>query len=91
MLATNGVTHALPSARQVVDVFTCLREHVTLDTAGCRLMRNSERQVKGPAAMAALFADLPEAIANTAAFAARLEFTLDQLGYQFRRIRSCGR
>ena len=83
LLATNGVTHAVPSARHVVDVFTCLREHVTLDTAGRRLAQNSERQVKGHAAMAALFADLPEAIANTEALAARLEFTLDQLGYKF--------
>ena len=83
VLATNGVTHASLAARQVVDVFTCLREHVTLDTAGRRLARNQERHVKGHAAMAALFADLPEAIANTAALAARLEFTLDQLGYRF--------
>ncbi len=83
LLATNGVTHAEPKARHVVDVFTCLREHVTLDTAGRRLARNSERHVKGQAEMAALFADLPEAIANTAALAARLEFTLDQLGYKF--------
>ena len=83
LLATNGVTHATPLARHVVDVFTCLREHVTLDTAGQRLARNSERHMKGHAAMAALFADLPEAIANTEALAARLEFTLDQLGYRF--------
>src|SRR6266542_494498 len=32
--------------------------------------------------MAALFADLPEAIANTAEFASRLKFTLKDLGYK---------
>lgn len=83
LLATNGVTHAVPSARSVVDVFTCLREHVTLDTAGRRLARNSERHLKPHAAMAALFTDLPEAITNTETLSARLEFTLAQLGYRF--------
>ena len=33
--------------------------------------------------MADLFADLPEAIANTQAVSARLDFTLNDLGYQF--------
>jgi error-prone DNA polymerase len=35
--------------------------------------------------MARLFADLPEAIANTRAIAERLEFTLSDLGYRFPR------
>jgi error-prone DNA polymerase len=35
--------------------------------------------------MAGLFADLPEAIANTRLVSDRLEFTLDNLGYQFPR------
>ncbi len=83
LLATNGVTHAHPRARHVVDVFTCIREHTTLEKAGRRLTRNAERHVKNHAAMAALFRDIPEAIANTGKLAARLEFTLDQLGYQF--------
>ncbi len=33
--------------------------------------------------MARLFADLPEAIANTAELSSRLEFTLNDLGYEF--------
>jgi error-prone DNA polymerase len=83
LLATNGVTHAEPSARHVLDVFTCIREHTTLAEAGRRLARNSERHVKGDAAMRRLFADLPEAIAHTDELAARLDFTLDNLGYRF--------
>ena len=35
--------------------------------------------------MARLFADLPEAIANTRELSARLEFTLADLGYEFPR------
>ena len=83
LLATNGVTHALAKGRRVVDVFTCLREHVTLDAAGRKLTRNAERHVKGHADMSALFADIPEAISNTEELASRLEFTLTDLGYRF--------
>ena len=55
----------MPAQRELLDVFTCVRNHVTLADAGRLLERNSERHVKPPAEMARLFADLPEAIANT--------------------------
>ncbi|HWA09475.1 MAG TPA: error-prone DNA polymerase [Opitutaceae bacterium] len=83
LLATNGVLHATPAARRALDVFTCLREHTTLDAAGRRLARNHERHLKGAPAMMELFADLPEAVANTSRLAERLEFTLANLGYRF--------
>jgi error-prone DNA polymerase len=83
LLATNGVCYAAPRERQVCDVFTALRHHRTLATAGRLLARNSERYLKSPQAMAELFADLPEAIANTTELSARLEFTLEDLGYEF--------
>jgi error-prone DNA polymerase len=83
LLATNGVCHATPARREVSDVFTCLRNHVRLETAGRLLARNSERHLKSGAAMAELFADLPEAIANTAELSSRLQFTLEDLGYEF--------
>ena len=34
LLATNGVCYAQPQGRQVLDVFTCIRHHATLDAAG---------------------------------------------------------
>jgi error-prone DNA polymerase len=83
LLATNGVCYATRSQRQLADVFTCIRNHVLLETAGRLLSINSERFVKSPAEMAALFADLPEAIANTVELSSRLEFTLKDLGYEF--------
>jgi len=83
LLATNGVCHALPAQREILDVFTCLRQHRVLSTAGRLLSYNSERYLKSPLQMAALFADLPEAIANTNELAARLRFTLKDLGYKF--------
>ncbi len=83
LLATNDVCHALPQQRELLDVFTCIRQHRHLETAGRLLARNSERQLKSPAEMEDLFADLPEAIANTQELSSRLGFTLKDLGYEF--------
>src|SRR4030095_9085525 len=57
LLATNGVSHATVARREVADVFTCLRNHLRLETAGQLLAINSERHLKPPKKMAALFAD----------------------------------
>jgi len=85
LLATNGVCYATPAEREIADVFTCLKNKRRLDTAGRLLARNSERYVRGAEEMKALFADVPEAIANTAELSSRLEFTLEKLGYEFPR------
>jgi len=83
LLATNGVCHAQPHERELLDVFTCIRNHRNLATAGRLLTRNPERHLKTPAEMEHLFADLPEAIANTQTLSSRLQFTLKDLGYEF--------
>ncbi|MEY2439207.1 MAG: error-prone polymerase, partial [Verrucomicrobiota bacterium] len=83
VLATNGVQYAKPSGRQVVDVFTCIREHTHLDAAGKLLTRNAERHLKSDAQMRALFHDLPEAVENSARLAERLSFSLENIGYEF--------
>src|SRR4029077_5453450 len=78
-----GVSHAQPQERELLDVFTCIRNHRSLATAGKLLTRNPERHLKTPAEMQQLFADLPEAIANTQMLSSRLQFTLKDLGYEF--------
>ncbi|HEV2806700.1 MAG TPA: error-prone DNA polymerase [Chthoniobacterales bacterium] len=83
VIATNGVQYARPSDRQVLDVFTCIREHTHLDAAGKLLTQNAERHLKSDAQMRALFADRPSAIENTARLAERLEFSLENIGYEF--------
>jgi error-prone DNA polymerase len=85
LLATNGVNYAAPRQRELADAFTALQHHHTLATAGRLLARNAERYLKSPAAMRALFADIPKAIANTVELSSRLEFTLNDLGYEFPR------
>jgi error-prone DNA polymerase len=83
LLATNGVAHATENDRDVLDALTCVRHKTTIFDAGRLLAKNAERHLKSAAQMQKLFADLPEAIANTQNLAARLQFTLGDLGYQF--------
>jgi error-prone DNA polymerase len=83
ILATNGVQYARPSGREVLDVFTCIREHTHLDAAGKLLTQNAERHLKSDREMRELFRDLPEAIENTSRLAQRLTFSLENIGYEF--------
>ena len=83
LVATNGVQYAKPYGREVLDVFTCIREHTHLDAAGKLLTQNAERHLKSDREMRAIFADLPEAIENTSRLAERLTFSLENLGYEF--------
>jgi error-prone DNA polymerase len=85
LVATNGVCYAEPRQREILDVFTCIRNHSNLATAGRLLARNSERYVKSPHEMVELFADLPEAIANTQTLSSRLQFEMCEMGYEFPR------
>ena len=83
LLATNGVSYATAAEREILDIFTCIRHHRQLENAGRLLSLNSERFLRTPAEMEQLFADLPEAIRNTANLSQRLTFTLEDLGYEF--------
>jgi error-prone DNA polymerase len=79
------VRYADPEDRQLLDAFTCIRHKKQLESAGRLLAQNSERHVRTPAEMARIFADLPEAIANTLRLSEQIEFTLEDLDYEFPR------
>ena len=83
LLATNGALHAHPEQRQLLDVLTCVREKVPIRQAGRLLQNNAERFLKTDQEMRRLFADTPEAIANTAELSSRLRYTMKDLGYTF--------
>ncbi|HEY6971213.1 MAG TPA: error-prone DNA polymerase [Candidatus Angelobacter sp.] len=85
LLATNGVCYATPAEREIADVFTCIRNKCRLDNAGRLLAQNSQRHIRTVKEMSYVFADLPEAIANTIELSSRLQFTLENLGYEFPR------
>ena len=83
IVATGGVRFAAPDRRPLFDVLTCMHHHTDLLHAGRRLAPNAERYLKAPAEMAALFADVPGAVERTADLAARLQYTMADLGYRF--------
>ena len=85
VIATNGVRCATENDRELLDVFTAIRNHTTLHDAGRILSRNKLRYLRPACEMRGLFRDIPDAIANTRIVSDRLEFTLNNLGYEFPR------
>lgn len=83
VVASNGVRYARETDREIIDVFTAIRNGTSLDKAGRLLTANAARHLRTSRAMATLFRDLPDALANTRIVSDRLEFTLDKLGYEF--------
>ncbi|MGA2653784.1 MAG: error-prone DNA polymerase [Terracidiphilus sp.] len=83
VIATNGVRYATQKDREILDVLTTIRHHTSLDRAGRLLNLNNSREIHPAHHMAALFADIPEAVVNTRTVSERLNFTLNNLGYEF--------
>ncbi|HEV7487437.1 MAG TPA: error-prone DNA polymerase [Thermoanaerobaculia bacterium] len=83
LIATNGVRYARAEDKEMHDILTCVREGRNVDNAGRLLGVNRERYVKSADEMAALFADLPEALDGAWTLANTLDFTLADLGYKF--------
>ncbi len=83
LLATNDVLYASPADRPLHDIVTCIREGVTIQQAGRLLAANAERHLKSPREMARLFKDCPEAVEESLAFLKRIDFSLDQLAYEY--------
>jgi error-prone DNA polymerase len=83
ILATNDVHYHAPDRRPLQDVVTCIREKTTIARAGCLLNPNAERHLKPADEMARLFARWPHAISATREFADSLDFSLDELHYEY--------
>ncbi len=83
LLATNDALYARPDARALHDVVTCIRTGTTVQAAGKLVLANAERHLKTPAEMARLFRACPHAVAASGDLLARIEFTLDDLKYEY--------
>ncbi len=83
-VATGDVhAHTLERAR-LQDAFVAIREHTTLDASEPLRRGNHAHVLAPPEAMAARFADHPDAVAETARLADTLRFDLTQdLGYRY--------
>jgi error-prone DNA polymerase len=85
VLATNGVRYATECDREILDLFTAIRNHVELDHAGRLLAINGQRHLRSAQEMIDLFCDVPNATDNTVELSSRLKFELNDLGYEFPR------
>jgi len=83
LIAVNDALYHQPERRELQDVITCIREHVTLKQAGTRLEANAERHLKASGEMTRLFRACPEAVAETLHFADRISFELSELGQRY--------
>jgi error-prone DNA polymerase len=83
LIATNDVLYHVHQRRPLQDVVCCIREKTTIGAAGQKLEAHAERHLRSPRDMEKMFRELPEALAETVNFADRIEFSLDQLHYQY--------
>jgi len=84
VVATGNVHAHARSRAPLQDAFTALRHHLTLDSSEPVRRGNTAHVLASPEAMAARFADHPEAVAETEALAERLTFNLESdLGYRY--------
>jgi error-prone DNA polymerase len=83
LVAANEVLYHDRARRPLQDVLTCIRHGVTLASAGRRIRPNAEHDLRPAAAMEALFADEPAALARSLEVAARCTFSLAELRYRY--------
>ena len=83
LIATNDVLYHVPERRPLQDVMTCIREHVTVEEAGFRLLANAERHLKSPEEMQRLFKHWPQALENASGLAEACRFSLSELKYDY--------
>ena len=83
VIATCDALYVSRDVRPLHDILTCIREGTTIQQAGRKLAANAERHLKSPDDMARLFRKYPQAVAETLAFLDRIDFTLDELKYEY--------
>lgn len=83
MVAVGDVLMHHGNRRQLADVLTCMREHITIDDIGTRALPNAERRLKPHSDMARMFRDHPAAIRRTVEIATRCSFRLTDLSYEY--------
>ncbi|MGR3291314.1 MAG: PHP domain-containing protein, partial [Paracoccaceae bacterium] len=83
MVAVGDVLMHHGSRRQLADVLTCMRDHITIDEIGTRALANGERRLKGADDMARMFRDHPGALKRALEIATRCTFCLSELSYEY--------
>jgi error-prone DNA polymerase len=83
LIATNDTLMHVAARRPLQDVLTAIRKGMPLDALGRRLEVNAERHLKSGPEMARLFAEAPEAVAESLRFLEGLTFSLSNLTNEY--------
>ncbi|HLH26395.1 MAG TPA: DNA polymerase III subunit alpha, partial [Chloroflexota bacterium] len=83
VVATNNVHYHVRPRHRLQDVLVSIRHRTPLDAAHHLRRPNAEYYLKDAAAMARLFAELPEAVRNTLAIAERCQARVQLAAYRF--------
>ncbi|NLS92223.1 MAG: error-prone DNA polymerase [Planctomycetaceae bacterium] len=83
LVATGAVRYHVAERQALQDVLTAVRHHATVAEVTEHLFANAERYLKSPEQMEAQFADAPGALRRTLEIADRIDFSLDQLRYEY--------
>lgn len=83
LLAVGDVRYHRPERKALHDVMTCVRNHVTLDSAGDILAQNGEHYIRPGYEMARIFKDAPDAVHRTLDIMNACHFSLDELAYNY--------
>ena len=83
LVAVGGVLMHHAVRKPLQDILSCVRMGVRLDRGGRRLLPNAHAHLRAPQEMAALFKDLPEAVAHSVEIADRCAFRLNELEQSF--------
>ena len=83
LVAATEVLYHSRARRPLQDLLTCIREKVTLATAGRHINQNSEYGMLPTEVFKDRFTDMPDAIANTMAISDRCSFNFTELQYRY--------
>ncbi|MCU4652183.1 error-prone DNA polymerase [Roseibacterium sp. SDUM158016] len=69
--------------RRLTDILTCIREGLRVENLGTAAQANAEQRLRGEAEMRRIFAGHEEAVDRTVEIAARLQFDIRSLRYEY--------
>jgi DNA-directed DNA polymerase III PolC len=71
------------SRRRLTDILTCIREGLRVEDLGTAAQANAEQRLRSEDEMRRIFADHPDAVDRTLEIAARLQFDIRSLRYEY--------
>jgi DNA-directed DNA polymerase III PolC len=71
------------SRRRLTDILTCIREGLRVEDLGTAAQANAEQRLRGEAEMRRIFAEHPDAVDRTVEVAARAQFDIRSLRYEY--------